>query len=355
MKKNCIIVLLVLVATAAFAERPMPSSENTPKLAKLLKEHPQLDLDRNGVLSLKEAKGARDSKSRQPRTNHIAPTYNDIQYDNLPATRLDFWKTESDKATALFVWFHPGGFRAGDKVPMKTQLLEPLLKAGVSVASVNYRLTGVGPYPMQMKDSVRAIQFLRFKAAEWNIDRERLAVGGGSAGSGISQWLAFHDDLANPTSNDPVERLSSRVSCALALNMQSTYDPRVIKEIIPGAAFNDGALKPFYGLPNDWDWETANINAQLDALIKDASPINHLTADDPPVFIFHSERTRTDGNIHHPNFGVFLESAMKKLDIESIRKTDADYNSRDAANEAMIRFILYHLGGPAKERKNNSG
>ena len=69
------------------------------------------------------------------------------------------------------------------------------------------------------------------------------------------------------------------------------------------------------------------IDAELDDLIKDASPINHLTADDPPVFIFHSERTRTDGNIHYPNIGTYLETAMKKLGTECIRKTDADYVS----------------------------
>jgi hypothetical protein len=52
--------------------------------------------------------------------------------------------------------------------------------------------------------------------------------------------------LADPQSRDPIEHFSTRLSCALALNMQSTYDPRVIKDIIPGNAFNDRALKPFY-------------------------------------------------------------------------------------------------------------
>lgn len=351
MKTNCILFVLALTTFAAFAQQPGRSSENTPKLAELLKARPQLDLDGDGILTLEEALKARERKPRQPRTHSVAPTYADVSYGNHPSMKIDFWKAESAAPTALFVWIHGGGFRGGDKTPVNARLLKPFLKAGVSVASINYRLTGIGPYPMQMHDSARAIQFLRSKAADWNIDPARIAVGGGSAGSGISQWLAFHDDLADPKSSDPVEHFSTRVRCALALSMQSTYDPRVIKDIIPGDAFDDSALKPFYGLPNDWNWKTAEIDDELDALIKDASPITHLTADDSPVFIFHAERTRTDGNIHHPNFGTHLETAMKKQGVECVRKTDADYDPPAASYDDMVRFTLRHLDVVPVENK----
>ena len=102
----------------------------------------------------------------------------------------------------------------------------------------------------------------------------------------------------------------------------------------------EGALPAFYDLPADWDLARAEISPELDAKFKDASPITHLTDDDPPVFIFHSERTRTDGNIHHPNFGNHLEEAMNKLDIECIRRTDADYNAPNAQYDEMVQFVL---------------
>ncbi len=344
MKTNRMLTLLVLSVCAAMAQRPGRNSENNPRLAEELKARPQLDRNHDGILTLEEALQGRDRKKQQTRSYKIAPTYSDVAYGDHPSMRLDFWKAESKTPTALFVWIHGGGFRSGDKAPGNPILMEGFLKAGVSVASINYRLTDVGPYPMQMLDSARAIQFLRSKAGDWRIDPARIAAGGGSAGSGISQWLAFHDDLAKPDSDNPLDHYSTRISCALALNMQSTYDPRVIREIIPGDAFDDSALKPFYGLPDDWNWDTAKIDPKLDALIKDASPINHLTADDPPVFIYHSERTRTPGNIHHPNFGTYLESAMKKAGIECMCKTDADYASSTASYNDMVQFALRHLG-----------
>jgi acetyl esterase/lipase len=338
-KQMFIITISALTACAGLGQRIVRSSENTPKLAEELNARPQLDLNSDGILTLEEALQARDRK-QQTRTHKIAPTHADVSYGDHASMKLDFWKAESETPTALFVWIHGGGFRAGDKTPANPMLLEEFHKAGVSVASINYRLSGIAPYPAQMHDSARAIQFLRSKAAEWNIDPNRIAVGGGSAGSGISQWLAFHDDLADPDSDDPIEHYSTRVSCALALSMQSTYDPRVIKEIIPGNAYDDSALKPFYNLPDTWDWNTDPISPELDALLKDASPINHLTSDDPPVFIFHSERTRTPGNIHHPNFGNYLEDAMKKAGIDCIRKTDADYTTRTGPYTDMVNFTL---------------
>jgi len=345
MKTICMSIVSILLTSAALAQLAEPTSENDPKLQKLLERRPEADLDKDGVLTLAEVRQAREQmkqrKSKQPQKP--APTHPNVSYGPHDSMKLDFWQAEADKPTPLFVFIHGGGFRGGDKASVNPVLLKRFLEAGVSVASINYRLSGIAPYPAQMHDSARAIQFLRSKSEEWNIDPTKVAAGGGSAGSGISQWLAFHDDLKNPKSNDPVERQSTRLSCVLALNMQSTYDPRVIKQIIPGDAFDEQPLKSFHGLPDDWDWDTSTIDEKLDALIRDASPINHLTSDDPPVFIFHSERARTPGNIHHPNFGEHLEDAMKKLGVECVRKTDADYASPAVSYEEMVRFVLRHF------------
>jgi acetyl esterase/lipase len=59
-----------------------------------------------------------------------------------------------------------------------------------------------------MHDGARAVQYLRSRAKEWNLDPARVAATGGSAGAGISLWLAFHADLADPKSKDPVARQS---------------------------------------------------------------------------------------------------------------------------------------------------
>ena len=341
MKTTRVLYVLTALAlcTTATAQQRERTSENTPTLQKMLEKRPETDLNKDGVLTLEEVKQSRQQQKKQP-AQKIQPAYTDIRYGDHEAMALDFWPAESDTPTPLFIWIHGGGFRAGDKNSVNPILLEEFLKAGVSVAAINYRLTDVGPYPLQMNDSARAVQFLRSKAGEWNLDASRFAAGGGSAGSGISQWLAFHDDMADPDSDDLVARQSTRLTCALPINMQSTYDPRVIKEIIPGITYKNSALLPFYGLPDGWNWNTDPIDAELDALIKDASPINHLTDDDPPVFMLHFQGAAKPGNIHHPDFGIPLKESMDKLGIECVRRMDSDYPSKNDAYRELARFVV---------------
>ncbi|MCF7847830.1 MAG: alpha/beta hydrolase [Kiritimatiellales bacterium] len=342
-------IAVLTVSGSAVAQLQVKTSENTPQFKKFLERRPDADLNKDGILTMEEVrewklkqKEIPGKKKNQPQ--RTPPTHADVKYGDHEAMALDFWQAESKSPTPLFVFIHGGGFRGGDKKSVPAVFLKEFLGSGVSVATINYRLSGVGPYPLQMNDSARAIQFLRSKAKEWNIDPARLAAGGGSAGSGISQWLAFHEDMADPKSNDPISRQSTRLTCALPINMQSTYDPREIKKIIPGDAYKHPALPPFFGCTEGWDWDSDKIDAKLDALIKDASPINHLSKDDPPVFLIHNEKSNTSGNIHHSNFGKHLKEAMDNLGIECLRRMDSDYASMDEAYEDMARFVKKHFG-----------
>ena len=268
----------------------------------------------------------------------------DHSYGKHKLNKFDLWLAKSDSLTPLVAYIHGGGFRGGDKSRVNQYMLEGVLQSGISFASINYRLTGEVPYPAQMHDCARAIQYIRRNAKRWNIDPKRLAAYGGSAGAGISQWLAFHDDMAKPKSKDPVERESTRMSCAIPFNAQCTYDPRQIKKIVPGRAYNNVALKLLYGLPEDWNWDEDEVDEKLDALLKDASPINHLTKDDPPVFVYHLARSNKPGNIHHSNFGKHLKNRMDKLGIECVRRMDTDYTSPQTESvEEMIQFLKRHF------------
>ena len=82
------------------------------------------------------------------------------------------------------------------------------------MASINYRYSTQAPYPAPFHDSARALQFLRLHAKKYNLNPKAVAATGGSAGGDISLWLGFHADLADPKSDDPVNRQSTRIACA---------------------------------------------------------------------------------------------------------------------------------------------
>jgi len=81
-----------------------------------------------------------------------------------------------------------------------------------------------------------------------NIDKTLIGAAGGSAGGCSSLWLAYHEDLANPTSEDPIARESTKLWCVAPFNAQTTLDPKQMKEWTPnsrygGHAYSAGALR----------------------------------------------------------------------------------------------------------------
>jgi acetyl esterase/lipase len=263
---------------------------------------------------------------------------------------LDLWKAKSDRPTPLVVFIHGGGFRAGDKTQLATGLLDRCREAGISVAAINYRLSQQAPFPAPMLDGARAVQYLRSRASEWNLDPKRVAATGGSAGAGISLWLAFHDDLADPSNSDPIARQSTRLSSAAVLGAQASYDPRWIKRVIGGRAHEHPALMPFYGLKPD-ELDSPRAHKMYEA----ASPINYVTADDPPVFLFYNEPkgplpadAQPGQGIHHPKFGEALKEKLDPLKIECVLRHSDDYrgrgNASDPLSREMVEFFVKHFG-----------
>jgi len=230
---------------------------------------------------------------------------------------LDVWLAKSPTTTPLVIYYHGGGFQAGDKRTLNPELLEKLRAGGISVAAANYRLSKVAPYPAQMHDSARALQFLRLHARRYNLDPARVGAFGGSAGAGISQWLAYHDDLADPSNSDPVLRQSTRLAAAAPFNAQSSYDPRFIKKLMNTNQVHP-ALVSLFGMDSPADAG----NPKFFPLFEDSSPINHLTADDPPILVFFSQRNDPlppnspgEQHIHHPKFGFALKEKADRLGV----------------------------------------
>ena len=274
-----------------------------------------------------------------------APEVADVKYGPHKRNVLDVWPAKSDKPTPLVIYYHGGGFRGGDKRGVNRQLLRGLLDGGVSVAAANYRLSQTAPFPAQMHDCARALQFLRHHAGKYNLDPKRVGATGGSAGAGISMWLACHDDLADASSKDPVARQSTRLSAAVVFAAQSSYDPRFIKKL-----FNtdqvEGALIPFFGMKSARDVDDPKFHP----LFEEASAINHASAGDAPVMLYYPQpnkplppNSRGGQHIHHPKFGFVLKAKLDKLGVECVLKLREDY-PRGGPIGDCVKFFFEKLG-----------
>jgi acetyl esterase/lipase len=287
---------------------------------------------------------AQEAGPARPSPAKPKPDAENVKYGPHERNVLDLWLAESGRSTPLVLFIHGGGFRQGDKSDLPANHLTSLLEGGFSVASLSYRLTDAAPAPAAYLDAARALQFLRANAAKWNLDPKRVASTGGSAGAAISMWLAFHDDLADSKSDDPVARQSTRLSSLAVNDGQPSIDPRFAETIgIPRPNFerHPGFL-PFYGITAD-EIDTPKSYK----LYAEMAPITYLTADDPPALLNYrypneevTERTPLNLIVHHPRFGIALKERMDALGIECIVQYEGQPSGRRVA---VTDFLRKHL------------
>jgi acetyl esterase/lipase len=264
-------------------------------------------------------------ESKQP-----SPTHADVKYGPHARNVLDVWRAKGDGPRPLLVYIHGGGWTGGDKGRGFAEL-QGFLDKGISCAAINYRLSGTAPLPSPVHDAARAIQFIRFRAREWNINPKRIALTGGSAGACTSMWILLHDDLADPSAKDPVKRQSTRVTAAAVRAGQTSIDPKVIEGWLGLNVLKHRMINMAVG--------EKTIEGALDnydkhkALYVEFSPYNHLDGDDPPLLMTYGNNmtlpSESAGHgIHHPVYGVKMKEKADKLGhechllIDGVSKSD---------------------------------
>lgn len=276
------------------------------------------------------------------------PNFADVKYGPAERNVLDFWKVKTDQPAPVLIYIHGGGFIGGDKSKMRNNpAIQQALGAGISFAAINYRFRPT-PLPDILRDCARAVQFIRSKSGEWNVDKTRIASWGGSAGAGTSLWLAFHDDLADPKSKDPVLRESSRIVCAVAESTQYTYDVLKWRDEFGKACdlLDPRDMCSFYGFKTEADAETP---AGL-AIRADCDMVGLITQDDPPVYLIskagNKPITDKNGLYHHPKHAELVLEKCKAGGVRAYAEIPA-LNVRPGAGEPsdMRQFLLKELKG----------
>jgi len=299
-------------------------------------------------------------EARKPAVPAIVPTEGDVHYGDHERQVLDFYQAKAGRPTPLLFFIHGGGWVAGDKKGLSGATVKQYLDAGISVVSINYRyswqaqIAGVKP-PVKapLEDAARALQFVRSKAVEWNIDKNRIGASGGSAGACSSLWLAFHPDMAEPKSADLVARESTRLWCAAVDGAQTSLDPRQLVEWTPNSRYGGHA----FGFMDPADIKTrdtrfAEFLAHREEVlpwIQEYSPIQHVTSDDPAVYLHYSAAPALGQEqkdpTHTANYGVKLQEKCREVGVPC----ELVYpGAPDARHATTTAFLIDALKGTPK-------
>lgn len=288
-----------------------------------------------------------------------AEYYEAISYGPYEENLFDVYLPASVEPTPLLLYIHGGGFTGGsrDTSNQRDRVLSYLLE-GVAYASIDYRLLE-SPDPdgviKSLTDSTRALQFIRYHHEQLNIDPNNIILMGGSAGAGTSLWIAFHDEMADPDAEDPVSRQSTRVTAAIAIATQATYDigkwTTVVFEeynldllALADALGLGQALLDFYGITDVEDFESPEIldyRARVDML-------DMMDAQDPPVYVQNdlepaSAPITVDLAFHHANHALVVADRADEIGLENVAYMPA-LMIEDPSGEDSLGFALRHFG-----------
>lgn len=276
------------------------------------------------------------------------PTKENVPYGPHERNVLDFWQAKSDKPAPLVVYMHGGSFIYGDKSKFRSRHIIPIyLEKGISFASINYRLRKDAPLQDILRDAGRAIQFLRANAKALNIDKPRIAMYGESAGAGTALWLAAHPDLAEPDSNDPVFRESSRVAAACCVDGQATYDitqwDKLVGTFKPEWLLSPDEIVRLYYFHNAADFQTP----QGRKILEDCDMLHWLSRDSAPIFmfsaVFNTEPKFRQDYVHHPRHMLAVKQRCDTVGANCVVVMRESLGSPEEHNKLLLEFLLKHL------------
>jgi len=270
--------------------------------------------------------------------------------------RFDIWLADSDDTTPLVIFYHGGGFTGGDKRDFKPGDLKRFLQAGISFAAVNYRPHTKHPEGIlgSIDDCRLALQWIRHNAPRWNIDKSRIGAYGKSAGAGTSLWIAFHDDMADPNSNVPYLRESTRLNVVGALATQATYDMVQWLEIfkychIPDS-LQDDLLKFTLHCYKLTDVHDLLRDPDVIQMRKDLDFLANMSRNDPPMYVRNgltnecSNPRGMDRNhiLHSPLHAKRLKEQADTVGLQCYVEAP-DVGENPIPSQDLVGFFLDHL------------
>jgi hypothetical protein len=254
--------------------------------------------------------------------------FSNERYGTATRNVFDIIMPASSKPTAVVIYIHGGGFLWGDKKEAYERRKEDIvyfLQHNIAFATISYQFykpddsIGVGRC---LNDVKRAIQYIRYNASKYNIDKQRIGCYGISAGAGSSLFLAFHDDMAIKGDSTLLGE-PTRIRCAGAISTQATYDLFRWFDFIPNLSMVVWLKKKQFhaSMANFYGYPTYNgFKPLVDSIPRQYDMLRMISPDDPPIYVINMQKKRFPKNFdiieHHRGHAIVLSKELAKNGVK---------------------------------------
>jgi acetyl esterase/lipase len=208
------------------------------------------------------------------------------------ALTLDVFQPKKDAKGVGVIFVVSGGwFSAHEGIALP--FVEPFTKRGYTVFAVVHGSQPRYTIPNVLEDMNRAVRFIRFHAKDYKVDPDLLGIFGASAGGHLSLMQGTAGDEGKSDAKDPVDRVSSRVQAVACffpptdfLNYGKAGENAIGRGILQGfqAPFDFQEIDP-----KSHKFVRITDEDKITEIGKSISPVNHVSADDPPTLIYHGD------------------------------------------------------------------
>lgn len=230
---------------------------------------------------------------RNPYKNQILKDHVklDIEYAQVggESLKLDAFTPSGKGSFPAVIFVHGGGWSGGDKKGGNDPLFAPLAQRNIAWFTINYRLAPKHNYPAPIEDVHTAIRWVKAHAKEFNIDPNRIALVGESAGGQIVAQA--------------VVKAEKDTQVAAVVPFYAPIDFILDMERRGGLSTS---MRGYFGRK-----EAIADEATLQ-LLKEASPINHIRAGLPPFLLVHGTG---DMSVLY-NWSPLFQSKLKAAGVE---------------------------------------
>jgi acetyl esterase/lipase len=227
----------------------------------------------------------------------------DLEYAKVggESLRLDLYRPEASTPSPLLVWLHGGAWENGSKDQMP---LAALVDRGYAIASVEFRPASRAPFPSQVHEIKAAIRYLRGAAERYGYDASRIAVMGASSGGHLAAVVGTSNGRAELEGALGEHAGESSAVQAIVSYFGASNLTTILAQSTPfGLRIREPALVRLLGAPP----------SEKETLARLASPVFHVDADDPPLYLLHGDQDpQMPINQSHE-----LEGAYEKQGLEA--------------------------------------